>query len=157
MTGVSDTFDNPTLLRFLDYWRSKCRTGGLPARADIDPVDIHEMLPGIIIIEIVEEGGRTRYRFRLFGTAHVEYNLRDLTGMCIDEVFRPDDADKTEAAYATIAESREPHYWRTNVMLPGREFVYYERVMAPLSSDGETVDMLIGMFVFDRIEPPQDE
>jgi hypothetical protein len=155
MAEPPDSFDNPTLLEFLEYWRSKCREGRLPARADIDPVEIHGMLPGIIIIEVVEEDGRQRYRFRLFGTAHVEYNQRDLTGMCIDEVFGPEDVDKTEAAYAGVVETGEPHYWRTNVMLPGREFVHYERLIAPLASDGETIDMLIGMFVFDRIESPK--
>lgn len=156
MTEPPDNFDNPTLLKFLDYWRSKCRDGRLPARADIDPVDIHDMLPGIIIIELIEDAGRTRYRFRLFGTQHVEFNQRDLTGQCIDEVFGPEDAAKTEAAYARIVKTREPHYWRTHMMMPGREFVHYERVMVPLASDGETVDMLIGMFVFDRIERPKD-
>jgi len=155
MTGPQDDFDNPTLRKFLAYWQGKRRDGRLPARADIDPVEIHEMLPGILIVDFVEEGGRRRYRFRLFGTAHVEYNLRDLTGMCIDEVFGPEDAAKTEAAYAGVVDSGKPHYWRTNVMLPGREFVHYERVMAPLASDGETIDMLIGMFVFDRIERPK--
>ena len=71
------------------------------------------------------------------------------------EVHRrgPDDAARTEATYAKVIASGEPHYWRTNVMLPGREFVHYERVIVPLASDGETVDMLIGMFIFDRIEP----
>jgi hypothetical protein len=157
MIEPSKSFDNPTLLKFLDYWQSKCREGRLPARADIDPVEIHHMLPGIIIVEVVEEGGRPRYRFRLFGTAHVEYNLRDLTGMCIDEVFGPEDAARTEATYAGVIETGQPHYWRTNVMLPGREFVHYERVIAPLSNDGETIDMLIGMFVFDRIEPAKDD
>jgi len=156
MTEPPDDFDNPTLLRFLDYWRSKCREGRLPARADIDPVDLPDMLPGIIIVEIVDEGERRRYRFRLFGTAHVEYNQRDLTDKHIDEVFGPEDAARTEATYMQMIESREPHYWRTHMMLPGREFVHYERVMAPLASDGETVDMLIGMFVFDRIEPAKD-
>ncbi|MEJ2122712.1 MAG: PAS domain-containing protein [Alphaproteobacteria bacterium] len=153
MTEPMDEFDHPTLLRFLEYWRSKCREGRLPARADIDPVDLPDMLPGIIIIEVVDEAERRRYRFRLFGTAHVEFNQRDLTGKCIDEVFGPDDAARTEATYAKVIASGEPHYWRTNVMPPGREFVHYERVIVPLASDGEAVDMLIGMFIFDRIEP----
>lgn len=156
MTEPQDEFDHPKLLKFLDYWQSKRRDGRLPARADIDPVDLHDMLASIIIIEVVDEGERRRYRFRLFGTEHVEFNQRDLTGKCIDEVFRPDDAARTEATYAAVIASGEPHYWRTNVMLPGREFVHYERVMVPLASDGETVDMLIGMFIFDRIEAAKD-
>ncbi|MDH3236749.1 MAG: PAS domain-containing protein, partial [Alphaproteobacteria bacterium] len=149
-------FENAKLRKFYDYWRSKVRDGRLPARADIDPVDIHDLLPSIILIDVVTQGDRRRFRFRLFGTEHVEFNQRDLTGMFIDEVFGAEDADKTADAYARVIDDREPHYWRTNVMLPGREFVHYERLMLPLASDRETVDMLIGVFEFDRIEPAKD-
>ena len=90
MSRPGSSYDNPTLQRFYEYWLDKCRDDRLPARADIDPVDLHDMLPGIIIIDVVPEGGRRRFRFRLFGTAHVEFNQRDLTGKFIDEVFRPE-------------------------------------------------------------------
>jgi len=155
MTDLPPEVDSPRLLAFHDYWRSKCRGGRLPARADLDPVEFADALASIIIIDFEGEGAARRYRFRLFGTEHVEFNQRDLTGKFIDEVFRPDDAARVAEAYARVIEDRAPHYWRTNVMLPGREFVHYERLILPLASDGESVDMLIGVFQFDRIEPAE--
>ena len=102
MENEPGRYENPQLQRFYDYWLGKCRDGRPPARADIDPVDIHDMLPGIMIIDVVEDEGRRRFRFRLFGTSHVEFNQRDLTGKFIDEVFTPEDSARVDAAYAEL-------------------------------------------------------
>jgi hypothetical protein len=156
MTKLPPTVDNPRLRQFHEYWRGKMRDGRLPGRADIDPVEIPDLLRSITLVEIVEDGGKRRYRVRLFGTDHVQYNGRDLTGMFVDEAFAPEDLAKVTEVYDRMADGGEPHHWRMHVLTPGREFVHYERLMLPLASDGANVDMLIGVFDFDRIEPPEN-
>lgn len=151
--------DQPVLRRFHEYWLSKHRDGRLPGRPDIDPLDIPDLMSKLNIVEVLRDGagdggsGGLRFRFRLVGTDHVEFNKTDFTGKTVDEVFPPEAAARINATYITVIETREPHYWRTNIALPGREHIEYERLICPLAADGETVDMLIGAFVFGRKKP----
>lgn len=150
MKNPSKDYDSPKIDKFLAYWRSKCRDGLLPSRPDIDPVEIPDLLSAISIVEIVEEDNATRFRFRLFGTDHVEYNRADFTGSFLEEVFSPKDAEVVAETYRQIVNSGEPHFWRSHVRQPGLEFRHYRRLMLPLASDGKTVDALIGIFEFDK-------
>ena len=54
--------------------------------------------------------------------------------------------------YREIVETRQPHYWLTNLAVRGNPPVRYARLMVPLSSDGVTVDMLMGVFFL--TDPP---
>ena len=108
MKDLPQAVKSQKLLDFHDYWRSKCRDGRLPARADLDPVEFAHVLASITIIDFEGEGAQRRYRFRLFGTEHVEFNQRDLTGAFVDEVFAPDDAARVAETYGSVVDSREP-------------------------------------------------
>ncbi len=145
-------YDHPALQRLYDYWLSKFKGGNIPGRSDVDPLDIPEILPKICLLDVERTDDGPRFRFRLFGTEHQEFNQQDFTGRTIDEVFSPEAAAKIGATYTQIVESGEPHYWREALAFPGREHIEYERLMCPLASDGETVDMLIGVFVFGSSE-----
>lgn len=149
MVYSAKDFDSPKIDKFLAYWRSKCRDGRLPSHADIDPTEIPELLSVISIIEVVGEGDDARFRFRLFGTAHVEHNRADFTGSFLDEVFEKDDADAIAETYRRVVETGEPHFWRSHFRQPGLEFRKYRRLMLPLASDGKKIDMLIGIFEFE--------
>ena len=153
MLDRPETLENPRLIQFYEYWLSKFDGNNLPSRQDIDPLDFPELMPSILIVDVVPEGGVRRYCFRLFGTEHVEFNQRDLTGKFVDEVFSAEDTRKVHDAYDSIIETRTPHHWRSNIMLAGREFIHYERLMLPLASDGKTVDKMIGVFEFGHIGP----
>ncbi len=56
----------------------------MPARRDIDPVEVPTLLPHLQLIEIVAGG---RFRYRLIGTALAEAFGRDYTGQYPDELF----------------------------------------------------------------------
>ena len=153
MPSRPQTLENAWLVRFYEYWLAKCNGARLPSPAQIDPIEIPQFLPSISLVDVVPEGGVRRYRFRLSGTLLVEFNQRDLTGRFIDEVYAPQDAHKIAGSYDWIVDTRSPHHWHSELMSEGRELIHYERLMLPLASDGETVDMLIGLFEFERIEP----
>jgi len=48
-----------------------------------------------------------------------------------------------------------PGFRRSTVVTPGREHLAFERMMFPLARDGVTVDMLIGVFVYDIGKRPR--
>ncbi len=141
-------FSSPPLGRLHQYWLSKHRNGRLPGRADIDPLDIPDILHLLTLLDVVRRDSTLRFRFRLYGTEVAERTSQELTGRWVDQCFDPVAAQDILVAYTDVAETMAPHYWRSDVPLAGREHVSYERLMCPLSTDGETVDMLIGVFDF---------
>jgi len=157
MPSPPQTLENAWLARFYEYWLGKTEGTRLPSPEQIDPIEIPHFLPSVLLVDVVPEGGVRRYRFRLFGTLHVEFNQRDLTGRFIDEVYTPRDAHKIAEAYDWIVDNKSPHHWHSNIGLEGGGVMHYERLMLPLASDGETVDMLIGLFEFERIEATRKE
>jgi hypothetical protein len=143
---------DPRLRRFYDYWQGKRRGDRLPGRQDIDPLEIPDLLPHISMVDVVGQGDAMRFRFRLVGTANVEIAGREHTGAFIEDIFAPDDAARVRETYREMVATKEPHYWLTTLTVRGNPPVRYARLMVPLASDGETVDMLMG--VFRPIDPP---
>lgn len=141
---------HPKLKRLHDYWHSKIEEGRLPGRADIDPLDIPDLLPSLILVDVVRGASGLRFRIRLVGTEYVEVAGQDLTGKWLDETHAPDQAREIAETYVAVVETGEPHYWRSSLHTTGREHINYERLICPLAADGETVDMLVGVFAFDR-------
>jgi hypothetical protein len=145
-------FSDLRLRRFYDYWQGKRRGERLPGRQDIDPLEIPDLLPHISILDVVGTGTAMRFRFRLVGTANVRIAGREYTGAFIDDVFEAEDAARMGAAYREIVDRREPHYWVNQAAVRGNPPVRYSRLMVPLATDGQTVDMLMGVFFF--TDPP---
>ena len=132
---------NPGLKALYAYWTARCGTREMPARADLDPMDMRKFLRHIVLVD-VEHGDRTRLRYRLVGTALAKAIHQDPTGRYIDEMpfwFRK----FAEPAYADVLTRRRPHY-RTINTIENWWIVKYERLLMPLSSDGVTIDMVIG-------------
>src|SRR5688572_4610245 len=47
------------------YWQDRA-SGKVPSRAEIDPVDVRELLPNLMMIDVIEDP--PRFRYRLVGT-----------------------------------------------------------------------------------------
>src|SRR5579884_2075511 len=70
---------HPALGTLLRYWRVKRGTAAMPARRDIDPLEIGpELLPHLVLADLFDRG--TRVRFRLVGTQIVKRLGFDPTG-----------------------------------------------------------------------------
>ncbi|RDD62637.1 PAS domain-containing protein [Ferruginivarius sediminum] len=130
--------------RLYDYWQTKAPPGKLPARKDIDPLDIPGMLPRIALIDVLREAEGVTFRYRLAGTEIVERAGRDPTGRRFDELYRGDYLVNAVNTYSHIVEAAAPHLSeRTFPLVEGKEFLRYDRLILPLAADGRTVDMLI--------------
>lgn len=141
-----DQIAHPLLRRVFAYWQAKAAAkGGLPARADIDPVDLADALPGalpaISLIEVTRDvsGGAERLRYRVVGSLHVEIMGHDATGEMIDLGSAEDDA-----ASAAIATGRPVHAERRFTPANGRN-LSFEALVCPLAGDGLHVDMLLSV------------
>jgi hypothetical protein len=125
----------------LSYWLSKRRLARFPGRADIDPIEIPELLPHIILTDVMPDG---RYRYRLTG-ASVDTNATvALAGKYIEEAF-------TERAYIDYINSLFDYVGRGQIIYTEGEFRVdrevsirgVKRIGLPLSSDGARVDVAL--------------
>jgi hypothetical protein len=134
--------------RLRDYLAAKAPTGKLPGRQHIDPTEIPDLLPYLMLLEVVPQAtGETRLRIRLAGTQVVEHHGREITGRFLDEVFVGPEAVDIIAKHLEAVATRRPNHRRSAVAIPGRDHVLYERMAFPLARDGEHVDMLAVIFV----------
>ena len=135
-----EVIPDPSLRQIFAYWQAKAaRRGALPARADIDPVDLSSILPAISLIEVRRDAANRagRLRYRVVGSLHVEIMGHDATGELID-LGTADDG----APAAAVATGRPVHAWRTFSPANGMALTF-ETLICPLAADGVSVDMLL--------------
>lgn len=134
--------ENAAFLEFYEYWRRKSADRAMPARADIDPLEIPRLLANVFLMDVVA-GNPQRFRFRLVGTRIAELE-GEMTNRFLDE-FVPGAASTAmtrhyeETAAGRISVRRETLHWRE------RGYINYDVLLLPLSGDGQTVDMLFGL------------
>jgi len=130
------------------YWLAKAK-GRVPSRSAIDPVDVRELLPNLMLIDVVSDPAR--FRYRLVGTRVVQYTGFDFTGRCIDEmVFQG--RDFMEQCYRRMLAERRPVFGHYAWLVRSRHFGQCEFAVFPLSEDGVTVNRAIGIEDYERME-----
>ena len=128
------------------YWVAACGEKPMPARTDIDPVTIPiGLLPNIVLVDVLPQ--TLRFRYRVMGTAVARMLDADWTGRYVDEI--PDIHESVQLQYEETARTRSPtvimnEYDRYDSSLMQHKFIRYERLLLPLSEDGDTVTMLLG-------------
>lgn len=142
---------HPTLAFLRDYWISKRQGSRLPSRADIKPGEIREHLSWICMLDVVEGGAD--FRYRLIGTMITEYFFWNPTGKTVSEAFATQPARLRDAILGVCRcamEARAPLRVFGNAGWAAKGIEECEGLYLPLASDGETVDVLLHAFVFDR-------
>lgn len=134
-------------LQFLyEYWNDKRGSRRTPARADIDPLDFAELLPCILMYDVLREP--LDFRMRLFGTRLVSVSGRELTGKMLDEIFPSDAENKFRNELTNICETFEPSLACYDGRWMSKDFVSYERLILPLSEDDTEVNILLGCVIY---------
>ena len=148
---MSHLAEHPRFRHLADYLSSKAAPGRLAGRQDIEPTEIADLLPWIMLIDVIRQGSsEPRYRIRLVGTGVVAIQGRDGTGQFVEDVLNDTGAAAIIRGYDEIVHSHEPQYRKGVVATAGRDHVLYRRIAFPLARDGVNVDMLIFVFVRDE-------
>lgn len=147
MNITSEIERNARFRRLADYLAAKSPLGKLPGRKHIDPLELADLLPWVMLLDVIpQSSGEPRCRIRLMGTEVVVIQGSDGTGKFVDEVLNGREGAAVIRGYSEMLRSRAPQYRRGNIPIVGREHVPYERVAFPLASDGHRIDMLILVF-----------
>ncbi|MEK9967859.1 MAG: PAS domain-containing protein [Ferrovibrio sp.] len=146
------------LEEFLRYWQAlRAAAGGIPPKRSVDALLIpRHLLPGIGLIEwqphdaaAPADGGRLFYR--LLGTAHYNATAHDYTGRYFDDLYTREQVARLNAEYLDILRNGKPHFARRGSLKHGREFVMFQRILAPLLDDRGTARHLIGYWWWEPI------
>ena len=133
---------SPDLHRLYDYWRARCSAGRLPARADIDPLELPDMLGRLVLFDVLRDP--LRFRYRLLGSKLImaRHGGPELTGKLIDD--HPDAAFRAQAAanLTRVATTGRPLAIHRDTVLDGR-LRRSDTLCLPLASDGTTVDVIL--------------
>jgi hypothetical protein len=133
------------------YWRKKAAGRVMPSRADIDPAEIPTLLPYVMLVDVLEDGG---YRYRLIGTETERAHGIKATGRRTDEMIPdPDYRKHVLGLYAECLRERravfsECLFFSPRELMPER---YRKALFMPLSQDGERVNMVFLIVTFTHI------
>jgi hypothetical protein len=119
----------------------------MPARRDIDPADLRQLLPHLIISKRED----SQFRHRLYGTGVVETLGFDATRYFVGEYLdNPNFHAEARAAYDTLFGLRDPvfvtgeFYFKS---LRAGALYAWSTLILPLSEDQVTVDQTISSFI----------
>jgi hypothetical protein len=123
------------------YWDRKRAGRPLPRRKDIDPAEIAPLLPGVMLIDVVDDA--RRYVYRLVGTREVEARGKDPTGKAIGEQYFGTSPERVLENYDLVRSRRAPLLDDYQFRAPGDRYADEEAIFLPLSADGETVTQIL--------------
>jgi hypothetical protein len=139
--GLDIEVYHPELRQLHGYWLAKKGERLAPARSDISPAEMRSFLPHVFLLEVV--GTPRRFRFRLTGTEVVDRYGEELTGRFLDEIDLDEVGSEIIGEYERATREVRPVCSRWNYKKGDGHFLRYERLILPLSTDGQTVDMLL--------------
>ena len=133
---------HPTTVALYEYWLETCGDRRMPMRSNIDPTNMpRRVLPGISIVEVVQDD--RRYVYRLVGTGEVEVRSNDPTGKSVLEGFFGPSAEDALACYDRVVATRAPLLDPMPFTTPSGKFVTEETLFLPLSEDGINVNKIL--------------
>ena len=138
---------HPKLRRLYEYWDEKRGGRKMPARADLDPLDMRFAIGDVILVDVLDEDP-PRFRIRLHGTNLSERTNFDLTGKMLDEMPAPEFRNLATRSFRRVVRTREPMHVLAERLLDDRH-QRYEAILLPLSSDGERIDRLMVGMIYD--------
>jgi len=142
-----DLVSSNLVKRFYEFWRSRCRGGALPSKANMDPLDMAPFLANIVLTEVLHDP--LDFRYRVIGEEVIS-RTGNMTGKRVREMALSNISGSAYQNYCTVATSREPQFLEGEAITaskPGRPYLM-SRVHCPLSSDGKTVDFIISCITF---------
>src|SRR5580704_11254146 len=141
------SISHPKLQQLYEYWEAKRGARNMPARADIDPLDMMFVIGNIILVDVLAETP-LRFRVRLHGTNLVQRVGYELTGKMLDELPQTEFRKLAQESFTRVVTSAEPVAGKRDRVIDAR-FARYETIIMPLSGDGELVDRLLVGLIYD--------
>jgi hypothetical protein len=136
LSAISDS----RLLRAVEYWRRKAAGRPMPDRRDLNPAEIPDLLPWIVLWDVVPGG----FRIRLAGTAICEAHGREVRGYDF-ETLHGAGAAIIKPEYEYVVREKAPHYAERTMWWNHRSYRTYRRVLLPFTNGGTDCTLIMNV------------
>lgn len=145
-TGGMDVLHDDRLLLAATYWSLIRGDRPFPLRTDLDPGAMPPgILPWILLIEVSGD----RFRYRLVGTGLRDYVGRDVTGDFVENLSSSQEYnDMIRGLLVDVRENGKCVYSQVATQV-GNESRTTNRLVAPMSKNGDAIDMFFCCQTFD--------
>ncbi len=126
----------------ISYWFDMCGGRPMPARRDINPIEIPSALAQIWLCDYLSESGR--FRYRLAGEEINDFWGFNLGGKYLEEIVPAERQASVTNKIRMAIELPAIVYDRACLSLTEEIKRNGERIILPLSDDGRTVNALLG-------------
>lgn len=142
--------NHQALIDLVRYWQQLDPAPTVPSRQQFNPVDIPQCLPHIILLDVGE--GNPRYLVRLAGSSVNPVYQKSITGEYLENVLNNDDRPRIIAQYDYSVAQQRPTYMASTTCSPIGRRLSYERVVLPLTTNGDKTDKLLVGINFSNIK-----
>jgi len=125
------------------YWASLRQGARLPGRRHLDPAGIKRLLPTVSLIDVSH--APLEFRMRLAGTGLYGVYGREITGKRLSEIYNSSAADYWRSELGNVVAERRPAVGVHNLAWRGASHLSILWLRLPLASDGDEVDMILGL------------
>lgn len=140
------------LSRLYREWLEALVESNPPGVDFLDPQQ-HSYLAGMqMILDVLRDGDRLRYRYRHVGSHVRAYIGADPTGIHLDEHPEPAFAELAGRACNLVVETKRPVHARVKRDIQGRDFTV-EFLVLPVCGGNGDVDFLFVAQLFTPVEP----
>lgn len=124
--------------------------GEVPDHSRLDPLNLGvSVLPSIVLLDVL--GGGADYRWRLFGSRHVEEYGADLTGKTVSELKAQNaSAEALKGILDAATRSARPRYFRLTYFSGGELKRQACGVLLPLRKGVPEIEVLLGATTWSR-------
>jgi hypothetical protein len=141
---------SPLLRDLWAYWRSRHVGAKPPGRKDIDPAAIPQLLPYVMLLDVLD-GSKAEppdFRFRLVGTHIALIHRTDNTGKRVTEAFHGDERATVLRLYRRTVEECAPVAYRGQPLRRDGRVLDYEIVHLPLVDARDRVNVILAGLEF---------
>jgi hypothetical protein len=132
---------SPSAATMFDYWDSKRNGRLMPARADIDPIEMKPWLAGIQLVDVFDNP--RRFVYRLAGEVEVLIRGFNHTGHSVEEAFFGVSREEVMRNYNLVVDERTMLFDWARYRTRLDYLVSQETIFLPLSADGQNVNMVL--------------
>jgi hypothetical protein len=138
------------LLGLFRYWHGKCQGRVMPARRDIDPIEMRQWLGNLLLVDFPPDP--MQYRIRLDGVNLVQFYTSSREGKGVEALTSEEERRIVLPQYMTVLERKQPAYYETQFVTSEGIVTSQRKLLLPLSEDGQRVNMVLGGIYFDRVD-----
>lgn len=153
LANLAQSLRSETNRRAFDYWMKLRGDRSMPARSDIDPLDIRDILPHVLLLDVAHDP--LDFRYRLIGTKVVSHLNNNHSGKWMSEIPHQKPPSVIWSSCAAVVTEKLPMTTEIPYMGRNKDFAVGEDIVMPLSNDDDLVNMLFVSVDFFRrtVEP----